>query len=359
MPAPIHFGVCGLGRIGTQHCEHFSENRQRYRPVAFCDLDAGRAEATSKRFGGAAFTNYAAFLASPELELVIIATPSLDHARNAEQALMAGKIVLLEKPIAVTEKDIQLLRGLDREYPGKLYFCQNHRFEAAFEDTQRILAAKILGNIQVIKLAKHHDFSRRNDWQMRLDCGGGQLSVWGPHLLDQGLQLLGVPVLKVSSYLRRILTPGDADDHVRILLEGENGVVVEIEISNAVALPGPYCTIYGDRGTLTYGQEQETLQLKYLDPKFRWPDVVASTKAPELGVNSYAADRNLPWMEESRPIQVSPNRWVRVEIELVHHLYEAIRNGIPFPVKNADALEVARLTQIVKEQNPQFHWLEE
>lgn len=44
----------------------------------------------------------------------------------------------------------------------------------------------------------------------------------GPHLLDQSLQLLGAPVRDVWNLLRRVLTPGDGDDHVRIMLVGEN-----------------------------------------------------------------------------------------------------------------------------------------
>jgi len=353
---PIPFGVVGLGRIGMQHCRFFAENCEHYLPVAFCDLDAVRTETVVNQYGGKAHADFTAFLADPALELVIIATPSLDHARNAEQALAAGKIVLVEKPIGVTADDYRLLQRLDHKYPGKLYFCHNHRFEPAFENMRAIIATGLLGNVQVVKLARHHTFGRRNDWQMRLDHGGGQLSVWGPHLLDQGLQLLGAPVREVSSYLRRILTPGDADDHVRILLTGENDVIAELEISNAVALPGPYGTIFGDRGTLVCDQAQKELRLKYLAPDFRWSAATTSTTFPAPGTH-WTTDGALPWIEEVRPVVPATNLWNQVEIELARHLFEAIRNGIPFPVKNADALEVVRLTEIVKNQNPRFNWI--
>lgn len=353
---PIPFGVVGLGRIGVQHCHFFAENRDHYRPAAFCDLDAARADAAAKQYGGKPHSDFAAFLADPALELVIIATPSLDHARNAEQALAAGKIVLLEKPIGVTADDYHLLQRLDHAYPEKLYFCHNHRFEPAFENMRAIIAAGLLGDVHVVKLARHLPFGRRNDWQMRLDHGGGQLSVWGPHLLDQGLQLLGSPVREVSGHLRRILTPGDADDHMFIVLTGENDVIVELEISNAVALPGPYATIFGNRGTLVCDQSQKELRLKYLAPDFRWPAATTSLAFPAHGTH-WAADAALPWMEEIRPVEPATSLWDQVEIELARHLFEAIRHGIPFPVKNADALEVVRLTEIVKKQNPQFHWI--
>lgn len=352
----IQFGVCGLGRIGAQHCRFFSQNHEGYELVGLCDLDSTRVDAMQAQFGGKGYTDFAAFLADPAIELVILATRSLDHAQNAAQALAAGKTVLLEKPIGVTEADRQLLQQLVKDYPGKLFFDHNHRFEPAFANTQAIIAAGLLGKVHVVKLSKHHDFMRRNDWQMRLDCGGGQLSVWGPHLIDQGLQLLGAPVREVQSYLRRILTPGDADDHVNITLVGENDVVIHLEISNSMALPGPYCTVCGDRGTLIYAQDQRSIRLKYLDPKFHWPDAVANAGTPVSGKPMFA-DTELPWIEETRKVEPETNMWELVEIETARHLYNALRRRIPFPVKSADALEVARITEIVKRQNPQFPWI--
>ena len=69
------------------------------------------------------------------------------------------------------------------------------------------------------------------------------------------------------------------------------------------------------------------------------------------------ADPTLPWVEETRPVTPGTNMWTHVEIELARHLYAAIRQQIPFPVTSHDALEVVRITQIVKQQNPQFAWI--
>jgi predicted dehydrogenase len=349
----IKFGVCGLGRIGTVHCRHFSNGKGKYIPAAVCDIDRQRTDSAALEYKCAGYYDFEDFLKDPEMELAIIATRSLDHARNAAQALSAGKIVLLEKPIGVTAEDYRLLQRLVSEYPGKLYFGHNHRFEPAFMNTRAIIAGGLLGKIQVVKLCKHHQFMRRNDWQMRLDCGGGQLSVWGPHLIDQGLRLLGSPVREVQSYLRRVLTPGDADDHVKITLLGENGAAAEIEISNSAALPESYCAVYGDRGALSYGQDQKSIRLKYLAPNFRWPEIMADAGNPK----AMCSDPELPWIEETRKAEPDTNMWEQVEIEIAARLYDAIRNNVPFPVKSSDALEVVRITEIVKKQNPQFKWI--
>jgi scyllo-inositol 2-dehydrogenase (NADP+) len=352
----ITVGICGIGRFGREHCRYFSQNPQWYRIAAVCDLDEQRVRQLGEEYNAAGYTDFASFLADPSIELVIIATPSLLHASNAAQALAAGKIVLLEKPIGVIEKDYELLQQLVERYPGRLFFCHNHRFEPAFVNAQAIIATGVLGRINVVKLCKHHVFMRRNDWQMRLDCGGGQLSVWGPHLIDQGLQLLGSEVVGVHSYLRRILTPGDGDDHVKITLTGKDDTVVELEISNSAAIAGAYCTIYGDRGAMTYDQDQKKIHMRYLDPEFCWPQATADAGVPVRG-KPMAADQNLPWIEEVRAVEPDTNMWSHVEIELVRHLYLALRKQVPFPITSAQALEVLRITNIVKQQNPQFRWL--
>jgi len=350
----IRFGICGMGRFGKVHLRHFTASGSGFEVVALCDQDIARARGAAEPHGCAAYASYADFLVREDLELVIIVTRSVDHAANAEQALAAGKVVLLEKPIGVTAGDEQVLRRLVEGNPGKLFFCHNHRFEAAFTNAQEIIAEGLLGNIQVVKLRKHHDFMRRKDWQMCLDCGGGQLSVWGPHLIDQGLQLLGAPVRDIWSYLRRVLTPGDGDDHVKITLIGDNDRAVEVEISNGVALPGAYCSIYGNRGSLSYGQDQRSITLRYLNPSFRWPAVAAESGHPD---GAMCADSDLPWIEEIRPVTPATDMWEHVETELVRHLHAALRLDVPFPVAGAEALEVVRVTELVKRQNPQFAWI--
>lgn len=354
----VRIGVCGMGRFGNAHCRTFSKDGMGYgyELVAFCDVEQSRVNAATEKYGGRGYTDFSKFVADPEMELAIIATRSPDHARQAAEALAAGKKVLLEKPIGVTAADYDLLQKLVSDYGDNLFCCHNHRFEPAFMNTQAIIGSGLLGEVQVAKLCKHHPFMRRRDWQMRLDCGGGQLSVWGPHLIDQGLRLLGGKVKEVYSYLRRVLTPGDGDDHVKITLTGENKMAVELEISNSAALEAPYCTIYGDRGALMYGQDQNEIHLKYLDPQFQWPTIAADAHSPVAGEQMWA-EKDLPWIEERRQVEPSTNMWEYVEIAIAQHLYNALRKNMPFPIKNSQALEVVRITEIVKKQNPQFNWL--
>ena len=44
--------------------------------------------------------------------------------------------------------------------------------------------------------------------------------------------------------------------------------------------------------------------------------------------------------------------------DIARHLYKALRENVPFPIANADAFEVVRVTDLVKKQNSQFNWLQ-
>jgi predicted dehydrogenase len=273
---------------------------------------------------------------------------------DALQALAADKFVLLEKPIAMSHDEIEQLRHADRIYPGRLFFLHNHRFEPAIQQILGIARSGLLGDIIQVNLRRHHVFSRRADWQAHLRYGGGQLNNWGSHIIDHALQFIGGPVKNVWGNLKGVNTIADAETHVKVVLTGENGIVVDLEISNNVALPGALCTVYGSRGSLV-SEDDKRLRLRYLEPGFEFAEAAAGVGSPPLN-GGHWSDTELPWCDETRTVEPDTNMWVYVEIETARHLYRTLREGVPFPIANADALEVSRIIQVIKSQNPEFKW---
>ena len=350
----VKLGVWGLGRMGFIHCKHFSDAAGMYELVAGCDTEQPKVDKLIEDYQCVGYSRPEEFLADPKVELVVIATRSLGHTAHALQALATGKYVLLEKPIALNSDDIRKLREADRDYPGKLFFLHNHRFEPAFQHIRRIIGTGILGDIEQVKICRHHPYRRRADWQAILRYGGGQLNNWGSHVIDHALQFIGAPVKDVWSNLKGINTIGDAENHVKIIITGENGIVVDLEISDVVALPGAFCTVYGNRGSLIC-PDQEQIHLKYIEREFELPDIAASADSPPL-TGGYGNEEEIPWSQETRAVEPGGNMWDHVEVAIARHLYRALREGVPFPIANADALEVVRLIQVVKDQNPEFKW---
>jgi len=323
-----------------------------YELVAGCDTDPAKLKKLLSEYPCAGYSKPEEFLADPKVELAVISTRSTEHVAHALQALAAGKYVLLEKPIALNTDDIQKLRNADKEYPGRLFFLHNHRFEPAFQHIRRIIATGILGNIHLVKICRHHPFRRRPDWQAIIGCGGGQLNNWGSHVIDHALQFIGAPVKDVWSNLRRVNAVGDAENHVKVLITGENGIVVDLEISDAVALPGAFCTVHGDRGSLICPDEKQ-IQLRYIEPGFEFSEVAASPGSPPL-TGGFGDEEKIAWRKETVMVEPAGSMWSLVEVAIARHLYRTLREGVPFPIANADALEVVRIIGLVKEQNPQF-----
>ena len=218
----------------------------------------------------------------------------------------------------------------------------NRRFEAAFQHISEIIASGKLGEIYMIKLSRHA-FQRRFDWQALRSFGGGQLNNWGPHLIDHALQFINAPLKSVWADLRTVNASGDAEDHVKAVLTGENGMVVDIEISGGTALPCPVYAVYGNKGALIAQTEKE-FKLKYMDvekctPK---PQVCADTPAWDAG---FSSTKGMEWIEET--IACAPASGLCIN-DIYKFVYATVREGKPFPIKNEEAFEVARVTELIR-----------
>ncbi len=125
------------------------------------------------------------------------------------------------------------------------------------------------------------------------------------------------------------------------------------EISYNVALPEPYCTIYGNRGSLVLNAAMDEIRLRYIAPDFLPPELCIEANTASY-TNRY--DQDIPWVEETLRVDPVGDMWEYIDRKLIRHLHETIRNGSPFPIQNHDAFETVRIMQTVKAQNPQFAW---
>src|SRR3982751_195274 len=103
----ISVGVIGCGYWGPNLLRNFVEN-EAARLLWICDLDARRLDARGRRYPAARTTrDYRQMLADPHLDAVVIVTPVATHHRFAREALLAGKHVLVEKPITSSSAEAE------------------------------------------------------------------------------------------------------------------------------------------------------------------------------------------------------------------------------------------------------------
>lgn len=338
---PIGIGIVGLGRAGWgMHCRELEGKERMFRIVAGCDPLKARRERFVSKYDCAVYGRVERLIADPAVELVSIASRSPDHVPQALLALEAGKHVFLEKPISLSYDEAKKLKPAAARSRGRLYIRHNRRFEPAFLHVREIMASGILGDIYQIKLARV-GYSRRDDWQALIACGGGQLLNWGPHIIDHALRLLEAPVQAIWGDLKRIAAVGDAEDHVKVILRGENGRVVDLEISGGAAAPLPEYVIWGTKGGMTV--QGDTIRMKYLDPRHKLPARRAKSGDPG---DRFGSPDNLKWIEKS--VAVKPRKTYDIWVEL----FKAIRRGAEFPIRLDEALEVMRVVSSVKKGTP-------
>jgi predicted dehydrogenase len=201
------------------------------------DFDPGRRDEAAAKFGAKTYDDYNALLADENVELVVVATPNSAHKSNVVAALEAGKHAVCEKPFGTTSAEADEMIAAAQRTGNMVAPFQNRRYESHFLKVREIVQSGVLGELHLIRLCAH-GFGRRWDWQTLREFSGGFLNNWGPHVVDHALQLMNLddnapdPELWVD--MRNVLSSGDAEDHIKLVLRSEGGPVVDIELSSAI-----------------------------------------------------------------------------------------------------------------------------
>ncbi len=340
---PVRIGICGIGRTGFGRIRNEVGSLPTFRITAAFDLIPDRAQALADLYGSTVHSSYEALLADPKIELIVVATRSDTHVELAAAGLKAGKHVVVEKPMATTLVDCDRLLKVAAKASGRLFARHNRRFDAPFVLASEVVASGKLGKIHLVQL-RVGEYVQRTDWQTLKGCGGGQLLNWGPHVIDWGLRLSGGKAEHIWADLKLIAAGGDAEDHVKLLLRGPTGTVVDIEISGATSIKQPAWIISGERGALSI--DGDVARLRYLRTPPKRP-ISASAETPGQEDKRYksVADADL-WIDETGPVQPASqtNFWVEI--------YQTLRNGTKFPVTLEQAREVIRVIDVARRGTP-------
>ncbi|GAB4560649.1 MAG: oxidoreductase [Anaerolineae bacterium] len=331
MSEQIAAGIIGLGRSGWNiHAANMLSLKDKYRIVAVSDPDASRREEAVTTVGCKAYEAAEDLIHDPDVELVVVASPSHLHKAHTIQALEAGKAVVCEKPMAPTLEDADEMIEVSKRTGQLLTVFHNRRYQPDFWKVREIINSGILGRIVMIRIA-WHNFGRRWDWQTLKKYGGGTLNNTGPHIIDHALQLLGPAEPEIFCDLQRTLTLGDAEDHVKIVLKAPNAPLIDLEITSACAYPQDIWLVMGTQGGLT-GTARE-LHWKYYKPEELPPRTLDTRPTPD---RSYNRDE-ITWYEEHWTIDQGAGPGL---LGFYLDLYETMRHGAPLAVTPEEARRV-------------------
>ena len=198
---------------------------------------------------------------SADADLVVIATPNETHVPLATAALNAGRDVVVDKPFTITLAEARQLTELALKQERLLSVFQNRRWDSEFLGARSAIEEGRLG--EVLHFESHFDRFRpevRLRWREAPGTGSGVWYDLGPHLVDQALQLFGLPET-IAANLAVQRRKAQTVDWFHVLLTYDRLRVI-LHGSVLVAGGTPRMAIHGTGGSwLKYGLDVQEEQL--------------------------------------------------------------------------------------------------
>jgi scyllo-inositol 2-dehydrogenase (NADP+) len=197
------------------------------------------------------------------IDLIVIATPNQSHFELAQQALLAGKHVVVDKPFTTTSAQAQQLIDLAQQTERILTVHQNRRWDGDFQTVKQVIDQGYLGRL--VEYEAHYDRFRNTlklgAWRESPDVGSGILFDLGSHLIDQAQVLFGLPQ-SITADVRVQREGAKADDYFEIGLDyGDLKVILKAGM--LVRELGPHFILHGSEGSfIKYGMDPQEAALR-------------------------------------------------------------------------------------------------
>lgn len=141
-------------------------------------------------------------LDNPAINAVYIATPPHVHLHYVQKVLQAGKMIYVEKPLALDAEEARQMKSLLEQYDGKLVVAHYRRANPYFLKIREIIEQGLIGKVALINLKiykkalSQEELSiSKNRWRVDpIISGGGLFHDLAPHQLDLMLAVFGKPV---------------------------------------------------------------------------------------------------------------------------------------------------------------------
>lgn len=297
-------------------------------------LERKKRESEGKHPGAMIVREFDKILEDPDIQLVVVNTPDHLHLEMARRAMAAGKHVVVEKPFTLRSGDASELIDMARKQDVVLTVFQNRRWDGDYLTVKEIIHSGKLGRL--VDFESHFDRYRleiQNTWKDQA-TGTGTLFNLGSHLVDQALQLFGMPE-RLFCDTRMLRDGARTDDSYDLFLHYPEFKCL-LRSSYLVREPGPRYILHGTAGSyLKWGIDpQEEALKKGSDPGDRnWG------KEPESAwgkINTCYNGSELTGKYPTRPGNY---------LAFYDNLHDAILNREPLLVRPEEALDVIRIIE--------------
>lgn len=159
-------------------------------------------------------------LADDSIRLIVVNTPVQTHFDFCKAALNAGKAVVVEKPFTVTLDEAKELAAISKSVNPEFIVYQNRRYDGDYLAVKKVVEQQLLGELKEVEIRfdryrPHYSGKPHKEGELP---GAGILHDLGAHMIDQALQLFGLPLAVFADI--RILRQNEvkANDYFELLL---------------------------------------------------------------------------------------------------------------------------------------------
>lgn len=263
---PLRVGLIGCGNIAGGYGRSLSTRPDLVHIAGAFDLDSDKRDLFTSEYGGHGFDSVEALLAAPDIEAVINLTAHHAHADISSMAMIAGKHVHSEKPLAGSREDGRMLLELAEKH-GVILSCSPFTFLGEGQQTAwKLIREGAIGEVRLVYAEMNWNWIEA--WHPNPEGffakGAGPLLDVGVYPLTFLTTLLGPVdrVIGIGGYLKKERTIGSGPsegetfqvgtpDHVTGHLEFASGAVGRVTASFYAASQQTGVEFHGDEGALS------------------------------------------------------------------------------------------------------------
>lgn len=230
MKPSLRVALIGCGLIGQKRLNHLPPGSV----TVACDLDLERAKRLAAQSPGCRATTYVSeAVTAADVDVVMVATVNAALAPIAEQAIQAGKHVLVEKPVGISVVEIDRLDALAKAKKVLVRAAYNHRYHPACLKALEFWRSGALGPLMFLRgrYGQGGRIGYEKEW--RADpkvSGGGELMDQGVHLIDLAGIFLG-DFSEVAGHTATFFWKMPVDDNAFVSLRNAAGNTAWLHVS--------------------------------------------------------------------------------------------------------------------------------
>jgi UDP-N-acetyl-2-amino-2-deoxyglucuronate dehydrogenase len=195
----INVAIVGCGNISGQHIRAYLSFPERCKIVALVDIYPEKARQKAEEYAPDVeiFETHQALLGRKDIDLVSICTPPYTHQEIAVNCLKAGKDVILEKPMATSLEECDIITRAWRESKRTLSVIAQNRFRTPIMRLKKTLESGMIGELLHAQVDSfwwrghcYYDLWWRGTWEKE---GGGCTLNHAVHHIDMLNWMMGLP----------------------------------------------------------------------------------------------------------------------------------------------------------------------